>query len=281
MHRSLFLLGCASFMAVCGCVPAVDEPKTSPSVSGAPGTPPPIATPSDRQRSPSTDDNREPRISWDTERDRTFAEFLREKSGGMLRQAAVGLERRGVLRIELDQSVAPEDTLDLTKSIMAGARRDFPDRPITLSVYDPGGSPILKAHYRPGQGVQYQIAHEGATSPGSEGGPAPEKDRSTPADPLARGGVTEADRKFASWAEDHGRAYLRYVEADLEKHGRLWFGVTRDVKPADVPELTRSLLEGAQKEFPRRDLVATVFDPEGERIGKAHLGSDGRVRWDK
>jgi len=199
----------------------------------------------------------------------------------MLRQAAVGLERRGELRIELDQSVAPEDTLDLTKSIMAGARRDFPDRPITLSVYDPGGSPILKAHYRPGEGVQYQVAHEGATAPRRDGGQAPEKDRSTPADPLARGGVTEADRKFASWAEDHGRAYLRYVEADLEKHGRLWFGVTRDVKPADVPELTRSLLEGAQKEFPRRDLVATVFDPEGERIGKAHLGSDGRVRWDK
>ena len=93
--------------------------------------------------------------------------------------------------------------------------------------------------------------------------------------------MTEADRRFAAWAEEHGRAYLRYVQADLERHGRLWFGVTRDVKPADVPQLTQSLLEGAQKEFPRRDLVATVFDPEGERIGKAHLGTDGRVRWER
>ena len=30
-------------------------------------------------------------------------------------------------------------------------------------------------------------------------------------------------------------SYLRYVEADLERNGRLWFGVTPDVKPADVP----------------------------------------------
>jgi len=93
--------------------------------------------------------------------------------------------------------------------------------------------------------------------------------------------VTEEDRKFALWAEEHGNSYLRYVEADLEKHGRLWFGVTREVKPADVPELTRSLLEGARKEFPRGDLVATVFDPEGERIGRAQLAADGKVRWEK
>ena len=65
---------------------------------------------------------------------------------------------------------------------------------------------------------------------------------------------------------------LRYVEADLERHGRLWFGITREVKPADVRPLTQSLLEGARKEFPSGDLVATVFDPDGERIGRAHLG---------
>ena len=56
--------------------------------------------------------------------------------------------------------------------------------------------------------------------------------------------------------------------------------MTREVKPADVRQLTRSLLEGARKDSPRQDLVATVFDPEGERIGKAHLGADGRVRWE-
>jgi hypothetical protein len=190
----------------------------------------------------------------------------------MIRKAAVGLDRRGELRIELDRSVAPEDTLDLTKSVLSGARRDFPDRPILVSVFDPDGAPILKARYRPDQGVQYQVVH---------GDSAPEAGAAGPADPLARSGATAADRKFATWAEDHGRAFLRYVQADLERHGRFWFGVNRDVKPEDVPELTRSLLQGAQKEFPRRDLTATVFDPEGERIGRAHLGADGQVRWER
>jgi len=278
MDRNILLLGCASLITIPGCMPTQTETESVPVPS------PPVITRTVQK--PPAADARAPEISWDTERDRTFAEFLRDKSGGMVRQAAVGIERRGELRLELDQSVAPEDTLELTKSIMAGARRDFPDRPIALSVYDPGGAPILKARYRPGHGVQYQIAHDDSAPPrrdkDRENGRAAEENRgAAAADPLSRSGVTAADRKFAAWAEEHGRAYLRYVEADLEKHGRLWFGVTRDVKPADVPELTRSLLEGAQKQFPRRDLVATVFDPEGERIGKAQLGADGRVRWEK
>jgi len=273
MDRSLRLLAFASLMALNGCQPSAVAPVTPP-----PGSSTPAGSPSTDVGTTSAG---RAEISWDTDRDRTFAEFLRDQSGGMIRKAAVGLEKRGSLRIELDSSVAPEDTLDLTKSIMNGARRDFPDRPFTLSVYDPAGEPVLKAHYRPDGGVQYQLAGEGTSTPRAESGRADEPNRDAPADPLTRSGVTEADRKFASWAEEHGQAYLRYVQADLEKHGRLWFGVTRDVKPADVPELTKSLLEGAQKEFPRRDLVATVFDPEGERIGKAHLGADGRVRWEQ
>ena len=97
---------------------------------------------------------------------------------------------------------------------------------------------------------------------------------------LSRAGH-ERDVKFAEWAEEHGKAYLRYVQADLDRNGRLWFGVNSSVKPADVPELTKSLLEGAQKEFPRRDLMATVFDPEGERIGRATLKADGQVQWQR
>jgi hypothetical protein len=188
----------------------------------------------------------------------------------MIKKAAVGIENKGELKIEISRAVEPDDTLPLTKSLMAGARKDFPDRPITLSLYDPQGAPILKARYRPGEGVHYQIAHGNGTS-------AP---KATDNDPLKRGGVTERDQAFAAWAEEHGKTLLRYVEADLERHGRLWFGVTRDVKPADVRPLTKSLLEGARKEFPKGELVATVFDPEGERIGKAHLERDGEVRWE-
>ena len=164
---------------------------------------------------------------------------------------------------------------------MAGARKDFPDRPITLAVFDPAGEPILKARYRPGQGVQYQIAHE------TPADAAPRR-----ATPAARP-APAAGRPPVPVGRDRGRPQVRRLGRGARQglsplrrgrprtHGRLWFGVTREVKPADVPELTRSLLEGARKEFPRGELVATVFDPEGERIGKAHLAADGKVRWEK
>ncbi|HWE39471.1 MAG TPA: hypothetical protein VG406_23165 [Isosphaeraceae bacterium] len=197
----------------------------------------------------------------------------------MIKKAAVGIENKGELRVEISRAVEPDETLTLTKSLMAGARKDFPDRPITLSLYDPDGAPILKARYRPGEGVRYQIVHVGAESPRRE--PETSSRSSAGGDPIERGGVTEKDRAFAAWAEEHGRGLLRYVEADLERHGRLWFGVSRDVKPAEVRPVTQALLEGARKEFPRGELVATVFDPEGERIGKARLGRGGEVRWEQ
>ncbi len=65
----------------------------------------------------------------------------------------------------------------------------------------------------------------------------------------------------------------------MEHRGRLWFGVTRAVEPDDVSGLAKALLEGARTEFPRRELTATVFDPDGERIGRATLGADGQLRW--
>ncbi len=277
MPRKPFLVSSASLLAIAGCVPGAVEPPAPPS------PPPTVSRPAERVAQAPTPRPSGVEVSWDkTDRDRTFAEFLRGHSGGLIKKAAVGIENRGLLEIELDRSVAPDETLDLTKSVMAGARKDFPDRPFTLAVFDPKGVPILKANFKPGQGVKYQIAHEPTATARRE----PETPGSTtpaarPTDPLARSGVTDADRKFASWAEEHGKSYLRYVEADLERHGRLWFGVSREVKPADVPELTKSLLEGARKEFPNGELVANVFDPEGERIGRAHLAANGKVTWER
>ena len=275
MTRKLAFLAHLPILAAAGCVPGATE-------APAPQSPPAISRTSEADR-PAPRPVSAAKVSWETDRDRPFAEFLRDNSGGMIHDAAVGIEKRGVVEIKLDRTVAPDDTLALTKSVMAGARKDFPDRPITLAVFDPSGEPILKARFKPGQGVNYQIAHEPAASSrhGQPEAPAPAPTvHQGGGDPLARSGVTEADRKFVSWAEEHGKAYLRYVEADLERHNRLWFGVTREVKPADVPELTRSLLEGARKEFPKGELVANVFDPEGERIGRAHLATDGKINWE-
>ena len=275
MKRSYLALGSAwgiSWISGCGPAATVDEPR---------GAPPAISRPAERQQAPVVATRaRAAEVSWETPRDRPFAEFLRDNSGGMVHEASVSIEKQGRFQVVLDRSVAPEDTLDLTKSLMSGARKDFPDRPITLAVFDPSKTLILRAIYKVGQGVNFQVAQDGA---GGSPRPADAAAAAAPArdEASTRSGTTEADRKFAEWAEGHGKTYLRYVEADLERHGRLWFGVTRDVQPADVPNLTKSLLEGAHKEFPRGELVATVFDPEGNKIGKATLGRDGSVSWER
>ena len=226
-----------------GCGAGVTEPPPSP----------PSRAPYETRRPPQIESSRtgeetapaanQVEVSWETDSDAKFARFLRDNAGGMIKKAAVGLEKRGELKVEISRAVEPEETLTLTKSLMAGVRKDFPDRPITLSLYDPQDAPILKARYRPGEGVHYQIA------PGKSQGQTPATtSTSKPAgDPLTRGGVTERDQAFAAWAETHGKSMLRYVEADLERHGRLWFGVTRDVKPEEVRPLTTSLLKGAQR----------------------------------
>ncbi len=284
MDRSVWkplVVAAATTLGVSGCGAGVDSaPPTRPALPPVEVRRPASSDPAP----PPVVDSAKPEVSWETDRDRAYAQFLQANSGGMIRKAAVGIEKKGNLKIEISRAVSPEDTLPLTKSLMAGARKDFPDKMIHLSLYDPQGEPILKARYKPGVGVQYKIAHGPSDRNGSVNAPtetpAPASS-SNASDPLARGGVTERDQKFAAWAEEHGKPMLRYVEADLEHHGRLWFGISHDVKPADVRPLTQSLLEGARKEFPRGELVATVFDPDGERIGRAHLEGSSDVRWEK
>lgn len=285
MQRSVWkLILRAAMVSACavstGCSPGVTEslPRTGAQQPyEAHGFPSPVSNGSDREVVTAAGNSAPVEVSWETDRDAKFARFLREHSGGMMKKAAVGIENKGELRVEISRAVAPDETLELTKSLMTGARKEFPNRPITLSLYDPDGAPILDARYRPGEGVHYQIAH-GNGGPRSEPAVAPKPSDS---DPLKRGGVTKRDQAFAAWAEEHGKSMIRYVEADLERHGRLWFGVTSDVKPEDVKPLTKSLLEGARKEFSKGELMATVFDPEGERIGKARVERNGEVRWEQ
>jgi hypothetical protein len=209
-------------------------------------------------------------VSGDTPHDLRFAEFVRKTAGEYVTEVAVGIERSGRMQVVLARQTAPEDTLPLTKGLVTGARKDFPDQPFTLVIFDPSKTPILKARFDPGQGVQYQVVQDAAGA---------DEPASRVAGPVVNRAATDSDRRFADWAMNRGRDFLRYVEADLERHGRIWFGVTREVQPADVPKLTTSLLEGASTEFPRQELTATVFDPEGEKIGTATLGADGKVRW--
>jgi hypothetical protein len=262
MKRTRIARGWALLFLIAGCTPGVTVEDS----------PPPVPTvrspfPAETSRPTTVQAN----VSGETPRDLRFAEFVQSTAGDLVSDVSVGIDRSGRMQVVLTGQTAPEDTLPLTKSLMAGARKDFPDQPFTLTVFDPSKAPILKARFDPGQGVQYQVV---------QGGPGADEPASrAAAGPIVNRSASEADRRFADWAMDKGRDFLRYVEADLERNGRLWFGVTREVQPADVPKLTESLLEGARNEFPRRELAATVFDPEGEKIGTATLGADGKVRW--
>src|ERR1051326_6363349 len=104
---------------------------------GGPPPPPPqdMGPPGPPEASPRP--SRPPEVSYDTATDGRFAEFVAQTAGGMVKQVPVGIERKGVLRVEVADAVSPEDVLPLTQSLLAGARKDFPGKPFTLSAYAP------------------------------------------------------------------------------------------------------------------------------------------------
>src|SRR6478735_552644 len=60
---------------------------------------------------PPKTENSSAEVSFETEKDRRFAEFVAKTSGAMVRKLAVGIDRDGIMRVQLGQSAAPEDTL--------------------------------------------------------------------------------------------------------------------------------------------------------------------------
>lgn len=277
-----------AWLLTCGAVLVLGTGCFQPSAPPASDAPPPRDTrlpeqdgrPRDSQYGPTRDTNKA-ELSFDTDKDRRFGEFVTKTAGEMVHKVAVGIERRGSLRVQIGQATEPEDVLPLTKSLVAGARKDFPGKPFTVSVYDPQGEAILKARYSVDEGVRYEVARDSNDADRRPRAGEPDRDEKTSPSASNRSGTTEKDRRFSEWAMEKAHRYLRYVQADLERRGRVWFGVTRDVEPRDVQDLTRSLLEGAQKEFPGRDLTAAVFDPEGERVGTATLSKNGKLQWSR
>ena len=109
-----------------GCGAGVTEPPPSP----------PSRAPYETRRPPQIESSRtgeetapaanQVEVSWETDSDAKFARFLRDNAGGMIKKAAVGLEKRGELKVGISRAVEPEETLTLTKSLMAGGARTFP-----------------------------------------------------------------------------------------------------------------------------------------------------------
>ena len=169
MNRTI-ILGCTLLIALSGCMPKGAE-------TAAPSTGATARTPvGSRGRGP-------PEISWDTDRDRVFAEFLRDKSGGMVRKAAVGIERRGEVRIAArplgrpGRHPAPDQEHHGRRSQGLPRPADHPVglRPATATrssrpATAPGGRPVPDRPRRRGRRVGRRTPSSGAA----------------PADPLAR-----------------------------------------------------------------------------------------------
>ena len=91
--------------------------------------------------------------------------------------------------------------------------------PITVSVYDPTGEPILKAFYEPQEGVRYEVAQTKDSPRRTVASARPGVGATTAPRSAPRGGLSDKDRKFADWAMTKGGDYLRWLSAGLFNAG--------------------------------------------------------------
>lgn len=214
-------------------------------------------------------------FTGETDRDRSFTLRLRRHPSGLIRKADVGLDAQGRLQVVLERRVEPEDALGLCKDLLDGSSRSFPDRKIVLSMLGPANEPILQAYYRPWRGVRYRIIPDAAATSGA----VPSSATPEVSNPLARSGVTEADTKFASSINLHIEILVQNVQADLDRHGRLWFSMPSGVASERVLPLVRHIVDEAHAQFPGREIKVTVFDSAGERIGEATFDLVDQLHW--
>jgi len=77
-------------------------------------------------------------------------------------------------------------------------------------------------------------------------------------------GDTTTGQKFGDWVVStaHGLVQDAYIRDD----NKLGVVISPQVHPTEVKELTRSLVQGFQKNFPNRDLEVLVYAPDKKRI---------------
>src|SRR3954470_11123406 len=97
MKPSILFTVCTALTLLCGC----DLPPGVPvKVESRPVIEP---RPTSRVDGGVSHNERTAEISFDTARDERFAEFAGKAAEGMIRKIAVGIDRRGVMRIELGE----------------------------------------------------------------------------------------------------------------------------------------------------------------------------------
>lgn len=87
---------------------------------------------------------------------------------------------------------------------------------------------------------------------------------------LERGNST-AGQEYGDWVV--GAAKGLVSDAYVRDNNKLGVVITDDVRPSEVRDLSRSLLQGFRQSFPNKDLTVLVYAPDKELILTANYDS--------
>jgi hypothetical protein len=87
---------------------------------------------------------------------------------------------------------------------------------------------------------------------------------------LERGNST-AGQKYGDWVVSAAKGLI--ADAYVRDNNKLGVVISQDVKPSDVKNLSKSLLQGFRQSFPNKDLKVLMYAPDKELILTANYNS--------
>jgi hypothetical protein len=90
---------------------------------------------------------------------------------------------------------------------------------------------------------------------------------------LARGNST-AGQEYGEWVVGAAKGLI--ADAYVRDNNKLGVVITQDVRPADVKDLSKSLLQGFRQSFPNKDLKVLMYAPDKELILTANYNSKSK-----
>jgi hypothetical protein len=90
---------------------------------------------------------------------------------------------------------------------------------------------------------------------------------------LERGNST-AGQEYGEWVVGAAKGLI--ADAYVRDNNKLGVVITQDVRPADVKDLSKSLLQGFRQSFPNKDLKVLMYAPDKELILTANYNSKSK-----
>lgn len=87
-------------------------------------------------------------------------------------------------------------------------------------------------------------------------------------------GDTSAGEQYGQWVMQTAHGLIR--DAYVRDNNKLGVVISPDVKPREVRDLARSLMQGFHNTFPNRDLTVLVYAPDKELILTANYNDTSR-----